>query len=177
VSFSIRDRVGLLQSVVFRVERRYVEGHGQHFDRDVVVHPGAVVILPVDDLGRVGLLRQWRATVNQMNWELPAGTCDVAAEAGLATAKRELLEELGVVSDDWTLLRTMQNSPGWTDQITTLFRADHVRHVGASPQGPEETFSEQHWFTAEQVRELLAQPVALDSTLVYALTVFLEGAH
>jgi 8-oxo-dGDP phosphatase len=176
VPFHIARIEPLLESVVFRVERRFVEGNGEVFDRDVVVHPGAVVILAIDDQNRVGVLRQYRASFDQMNWELPAGTCDVQGEAPLETAKRELAEELGVESDNWTQLHVTQISPGWTDQLTTLFMAKDLRHVAPRPTGPEERFLEVHWLDRESVRELLASGEPLETTLTIGFLHFLGGS-
>src|SRR3954447_9542487 len=63
------------------------------FTRVVLEHPGAVVVLAVDDAERVLCLRQYRHAVGQRLIELPAGLLDVADEAPQAAAERELVEE------------------------------------------------------------------------------------
>jgi ADP-ribose pyrophosphatase len=130
--------------------------------------------MPVDAQGHLGLLRQWRATFDRLNWELPAGTCDQVGESALLTGQRELEEEMGMVSDAWTLLHTTQISPGWTDQVTTLFRADNVRYVGAKPQGPEELHLERHWLNRDEARALLESGEVLETTLTIALLHFVS---
>jgi len=64
-------------------------------ERDVVIHPGAVAVLALDDAHQVLLIRQYRHPVGRLLWEIPAGLRDVAGEPPWVTARRELLEEAG----------------------------------------------------------------------------------
>ena len=73
-----------------------VDPDGEPFERFIVHHPGAVAIVPVDADRRVTLVRQYRAAVDRMVLEAPAGTCDVDGEPPEATARRELAEEAGL---------------------------------------------------------------------------------
>ncbi|HEY1002771.1 MAG TPA: NUDIX hydrolase, partial [Streptosporangiaceae bacterium] len=68
---------------------------GELAERDVVIHPGAVAVLALDDAQQVLLIRQYRHPVGRLLWEVPAGLRDVAGELPWATARRELLEEAG----------------------------------------------------------------------------------
>jgi ADP-ribose pyrophosphatase len=86
---------------VFRVERRFVAHGDVTFDRDIVVHPGAVAIVAVDERGRVAMIRQYRTAAEAWLLELPAGTCDVSSESLVQTAQRELREECGLVATQW----------------------------------------------------------------------------
>ena len=78
----------------------------------IVHHPGAVAIVPVDANRRVTLVRQYRAAVDRMVLEAPAGTCDVAGEAREATARRELAEEAGLLAGSMEVLIGTFNTPG-----------------------------------------------------------------
>ncbi len=64
--FSIARRETLLRSHVFTVERRTVAHQGATYDRDVAVHPGAVAMVAINDHDQVGLVRQYRSTVDQV---------------------------------------------------------------------------------------------------------------
>jgi hypothetical protein len=64
-------------------------------ERDVVIHPGAVGVLALDDADRVLMIRQYRHPVGRLLWEIPAGLRDVRGEAPWRTAQRELAEEAG----------------------------------------------------------------------------------
>jgi ADP-ribose pyrophosphatase len=106
---------------------------GSVFTRDIVRHPGAVAVVPVTDAGDVLLVRQYRGAVDRELLEIPAGTRDVEGEEPVETARRELLEEVGVHARRLELLGTMLNSPGFCDEETYLFLAtglsagDHAR--------------------------------------------------
>src|SRR2546421_12084195 len=80
-------------------------------ERDVVIHPGAVAVLALDDASQVLLIRQYRHPVGRLLWEIPAGLRDVAGEAPWATARRELLEEAGYRARDWRGAVVLHNPP------------------------------------------------------------------
>jgi 8-oxo-dGTP pyrophosphatase MutT (NUDIX family) len=100
--------------------------------RDVVVHPGAVGIIALDNAGRVLLLRQYRHPVKRMLWEPPAGLLDEANENPLTAAKRELFEEAHLQAGRWDVLLDVYTSPGMTDEAVRIYLA---RDVSQSP-GP-----------------------------------------
>lgn len=168
-SFRVEHTVPLLRSFVFDVERRTIVGGDVTFERDVVTHQGAVAILTIDDEGRVGLIRQYRAAFDRYQWEIPAGTCDVANEDPLSTAQRELREEMGCQAQHWALLGRFAMSPGWTNQVMTIYEAHGLTQLDRLPEGPEETSSSVHWLTIAELRELLGGLDAVDATLAIAL--------
>ena len=97
---------------------------GEVHQRYVVRHPGAVVVVPIEDDGEhVLLVRQYRAAVDGDLLEVPAGKRDVDGEAPEATAHRELAEEIGHRARTLVPLAEFYNSPGFTDEYTYLFAA------------------------------------------------------
>src|SRR6185295_8959524 len=85
----------LLQAAKFRVVRETITtGRGKTKTREIVRHPGACVIVPLLDDGRVCLIKNWRIAVGQTLIELPAGTLE-PPEPPEVTAERELIEETG----------------------------------------------------------------------------------
>ncbi len=96
---------------------------GDVAERDVVVHPGAVGILALDDDERVLLLRQYRHPPRRMLWEPPAGLLDVGGEPPLETAKRELFEEAGYRAGVWAVLADTFTSPGMCDEALRIYLA------------------------------------------------------
>lgn len=113
----------LLTASRFRVERlRTTLPDGRRFDREVVRHPGAVVILPLLDDGRVVLLRNYRPTVERLLIELPAGTCE-PGEPLIETARRELAEETGFQAEQLDPLMAFYPSPGIIDEQMHVFVA------------------------------------------------------
>ena len=88
----------LLEAGFLSVSRvRVRSADGEEFDRHVVHHPGAVVVVPVID-GHAILVRQWRVATGRELLEVPAGKRDVDGEPPDVTANRELEEEIGYVA-------------------------------------------------------------------------------
>lgn len=118
---------------------------GSLSQRDVVVHPGAVGVVALDDRGRVLLVHQYRHPVRRRLDELPAGLLDVDHELGLAAAQRELAEEAGVGADTWHVLVDALTSPGMTDEAIRLYLARDVHEVDQDVQEHEEAEMTTSW--------------------------------
>ncbi len=97
--------------------------------RDVVRHPGAVAVVALDDEDRVLLLRQYRHPVGRYLWELPAGLRDTDGEPPVETAKRELAEEVQLAAGRWSLLASVLNSPGVSDELVHVYLAEELSDV------------------------------------------------
>jgi len=117
------------------------------FTRVVLEHPGAVVILAVDDDERVLCLRQYRHPARMRMLELPAGLLDVADEEPRAAAARELLEEAGLEASEWTPLTSAYSSPGISTELIHYFLARGLReaHRGEFVAAHEEADMETLW--------------------------------
>jgi ADP-ribose pyrophosphatase len=102
--------------------------------REIVTHPGAVAVVAVDDEDRVVLVRQYRHPVRTHLWELPAGLRDEDGEPPLLTAKRELAEEALLAAGRWSLLATVHNSPGFSDEQVLIYLAEELSDA-ARPDG------------------------------------------
>lgn len=96
---------------------------GEVVEREVHGHPGAVGIVAHDD-EHVWLVRQPREpTGEEALLEIPAGKLDVEGEEPLATAKRELAEEIGKAAAEWRHLTSFYTTPGFSDEILHLYLA------------------------------------------------------
>jgi len=98
--------------------------------REYVMHPGAAIILPLFDDGSVLLERQFRYSVGQHFYELPAGKLE-PDEPALETAKRELLEETGYVAAEWRELGRLHPCIGYSDERIDFFLARKLEFRGA----------------------------------------------
>jgi ADP-ribose pyrophosphatase len=146
--------------------------------RVVVEHPGAVVVLAVDDAERVLVLRQYRHPAGLRFVELPAGLLDVPGEDPLEAAQRELLEEGGVEAATWAHLNTLWTSPGISAERIEVYLATDLRSVpdrGGFALEHEEADMSLHWVPVEDLvigvveRRLTNGPLAT-AVLTYALT-------
>jgi 8-oxo-dGTP pyrophosphatase MutT (NUDIX family) len=99
---------------------------GSRAERQVVVHPGAVCVIPHD--GRVlYMIEQPREAVEEPALlELPAGKLDMEGETPLECAQRELVEEIGKSAGDWRELKSFYTSPGFTNERIWLFLATEL---------------------------------------------------
>lgn len=109
---------------------------GKKIQREMVIHPGAVVILPVVDANRIVLIRNERFAVEKTLWELPAGTLELG-ESPIQTASRELIEETGYQSDDIQPLMTFYTTPGFCNEIMYAFVAKDLTFVGQQLEDSE----------------------------------------
>ena len=117
--------------------------------RDVLVHPGSVGILVLDDSGdtpKVLVLRQYRHPVQRRLWELPAGLLD-ENESALAAAKRELEEEAHLQAREWRVLLDAYTSPGISDEAVRIYLARDVRDADGDRRAAvhEEADMELRW--------------------------------
>jgi ADP-ribose pyrophosphatase len=107
--------------------------------RDVVHHPGSVVILAVDDSGNEPLVlleRQYRYAAQDYLWELPAGSLD-PPEKALTGAKRELLEETGYHAKKWQRALLFYPSPGFLNETMAVYLARELTAGEAQPEEDE----------------------------------------
>lgn len=112
-------------------------GGGESFARLVLEHPGAAVVLAVDEDDQVVCLRQYRHPAQRNFVELPAGLCDVEGEDPLEVARRELAEEAGLEASEWVHLGSTYSSPGISQELMHLYLARSLTHVGRGDFVPE----------------------------------------
>lgn len=142
---------------------------GEVFERDVVRHPGAVAVVPLAADGTVTLVRQMRPAVGEAVLEAPAGTRDVDGEAPEVTALRELAEEAGLKAASLRRLATVYNSPGYTDQRTTIFLATGLEPCETEPAGVEERWMSVETIALSDLEQLVSSGRLVDSTTIVGL--------
>jgi 8-oxo-dGTP pyrophosphatase MutT (NUDIX family) len=103
---------------------------GEPFRRLVLEHPGAAVVLAVDDDDQVVCVSQYRHPAQRRFVELPAGLCDADGEDPLEVAKRELQEEVLLSAKDWTHLTSAYSSPGISAERIHYYLARGLSDVG-----------------------------------------------
>jgi 8-oxo-dGTP pyrophosphatase MutT (NUDIX family) len=129
-------------------ETRVVGPDESVHQRFIVRHPGAVVVVPVDDdREHAFLVRQYRAAVDRELLEIPAGKRDVDGEPPITTAHRELEEEVGRRAGTMVPLAEFYNSPGFCDEYTYLYCALDLEEL---PERRTVT-AEEHAMTIERI--------------------------
>jgi ADP-ribose pyrophosphatase len=123
MKFRVEAEREIYQARIIRlVARDLVLPNGRQTTFTIVEHPGAVAIVPVHSNGDVVLLRQFRPTIGEEIYEIPAGTIE-KGEAPLATAKREIIEETGLKARQWTKISEFYTAPGFCTELMHVYVA------------------------------------------------------
>lgn len=119
----IEKSENMYSGVAFDVQRDQIRfPDGTLKQRDIVIHPPAVTILPIDDESNIWFIRQFRHPVGVSLLELPAGVMD-AGETPEAAARRELQEEIGMCPGELTLIGEFYLAPGYSTEHMYAFLA------------------------------------------------------
>lgn len=109
---------------------------GRRHLHETIVHPGAVVILPLTANGTIVFVEQYRHSLGRSILELPAGTLEVG-ESPAICAERELMEEIGMAPGELLSLGTLYPAPGFCTEVQHLFFARNLRPQKATPDEDE----------------------------------------
>jgi len=152
------------------VERRRFP-NGREHEITVVRHPPSVVLIPIDEAGRVVLVRQYRASVDRELWELPAGSLE-PGETAEAAAARECEEEIGLVPGRVERLRGLFPAPGFCDEELIYFRLSGLRAPAPDsvhrPDEDEDIHAQA--FEVADARAMAARGEIVDLKTAYGLT-------
>jgi ADP-ribose pyrophosphatase len=162
----------VFKSRVFSVEvgrKRFP--NGREHEVAIVRHAPSVVLIPVEDDGRIVVIRQYRAPLDRETWEFPAGSLD-ANESPEAAARRECEEEIGRVPQQVQRLTALFPTPGYCDEEMIFFRVSDLRDPPADstrkPDDDEDITSK--IVTVGEARAMLARGEIVDLKTAYALT-------
>ena len=145
--------------------------NGQEHEVAIVRHAPVVVLIPMEADGRVVLIKQYRAPIDRVTWELPAGGID-AGETPDEAARRECEEEIGRVPQRLERLAALFPTPGYCDEEMIFFRVSDLRQPPPdSPHRPDEDEDIQaRSVTIADARTMVARGEIIDLKTAYALT-------
>jgi 8-oxo-dGTP pyrophosphatase MutT (NUDIX family) len=159
--------------MALRSDRIRRPGHldEEPFARLVLEHPGAAIVLAIDEQERVFCLRQYRHPVGSRLVELPAGLIDTEGEDPLDVARRELREEASLEAGDWTHLASTYSSPGITAEVQHFYLARDLRPAdrGDFELEHEEADMETFWAPYDDLVAAALAGDVTDAPLVLAL--------
>jgi 8-oxo-dGTP pyrophosphatase MutT (NUDIX family) len=144
----------------------FVDPDGVPFERDVVRHPGAVAVVAVAHDDTVVLVRQYRPALDRWILEVPAGTRDVENEPEAGAARRELAEEVGYAAGQLDLLTRTAMTPGFCDQISSVFLATALTPVPTDRQGVEEGYMQVEHIPLSRFDALVDDGSIIDATTI-----------
>ncbi|HTR47991.1 MAG TPA: NUDIX hydrolase [Verrucomicrobiae bacterium] len=154
----------LFQGRVFSLRREQIaEPSGVTAIREVIFHPGSVVVLPVLDDGRIVLIRQYRHAAGQYLWELVAGHKE-PDEDPVEGAHRELQEETGYTAKRVKKLFEIYPSPGLLSERMDIFLAEGLTKGKARPEEDEKIT--QRIFTLREAKDWIRSGKIRDSKTI-----------
>ena len=140
--------------------------------REVVEHPGGVVILPLLPSGEIIMVEQWRYPLGKTLIEVPAGKLE-RGEDPFEAAQRELLEETGYKAHQWEPMHYIYTAPGFCDEKLYLYKASELELIHPQAQGDEDEFLDIHKLTPDEAFALVRDGRITDAkTLSLLLHVF-----
>lgn len=126
---TVNSRTTLHHGRVFSLIKENVTlDNGITTDMEFVTHPGATAIIPMLTESRVILLKQYRHSLREYIWEIPAGTLD-PQESVINCAKRELVEETGYSAGQWQKLGQITPVPGYSDEKIHVYLATKLQRA------------------------------------------------
>lgn len=145
--------------------------------RDVIRHPGSVVILAVETRGNesdplIVIERQYRHAAGQYMWEIPAGGRE-PEETTLFGAKRELLEETGYRAKRWTKMVRFYASPGFLAEWMQIYLAEELSCGESQPDDDE--YIEHRQIPMSQALEWIENGRIIDAKTIIAIQMYAHG--
>jgi len=133
---------------------------------EVIVHPGAALVVPFLTAEKIIILRQLRPVVGRYLYELPAGTLD-RGETALACAKREIVEETGYAAERFVRLGEIYPVPGYSTERIVIYRAERLRKSVRVAEDDE--IIESRVVGKQDVRRLFKKGGIVDAKTIAAL--------
>ncbi len=170
-----------------KVKKRELMYQGTILDvyKDVVVLPnggietwdyvehrkGAAAVVPVTAPGKILLVKQYRPALERYTWELPAGSRNDASEDFMETAKRELLEETGYMSNDVVHLMSLRSTVAFCNEQIEIFLASNCFHEKEQQLDAAEQIEVQEW-DVEVLLEMIYSGQLQDAKTVAGVTAY-----
>lgn len=150
------------------VEEQVTLPTGQSITHTTISHPGAAVILPIDEQGDIVLINQFRPSLNKWLLELPAGTIE-QQETPLQCAQRELIEETGFHADTFVPLGQVTPLAGFCDEIQYLYVAKSLSLV-ETHQCDEDEVIEVVTLSLKKLEEMIIEGTITDAKTIACLS-------
>ena len=160
----------LYKGQIFGVRRDEVlEPTGLRTTREVITHPGSVVVMPVLPDQRIILIRQYRHAARQFLWELVAGRID-RGESVRQAAARELIEETGYRAKRWRVFLDLFPTPGFLEERMYILLAEGLTPGEAEPEEDEKIVARA--YTRAELEKMIQRGVLHDAKSIAGLLYF-----
>ena len=149
----VLSSITVYEGPIFGIRRdKVIEPSGVRATREVITHPGSVVVLPVLADGRILLIQQYRHATRQYLWELVAGRMD-PGETPKAAAARELIEETGYRARRFRIFLDIFPTPGFLEERMFILLSEGLTEGKAEPEEDEKIISRSH--DRKQLEEMI----------------------
>ena len=158
------------QGTILKIYEDTVEVNGHEAHWDFIHHDGAAAVVPVDEQGRILMVRQYRNALDRYTLEIPAGKLDEPGESTLACAARELEEETGYRSEHMEYLISINTTIAFCDEFIDIYVAKDLipSHQNLDP---DEEIVVEPWYTKD-LEELIYQGKITDGKTVAAILAY-----
>lgn len=159
----------IYKGYIISVEKIAVElPDGRVSNRDVVRHPGASMVIPVLDDGRIIMVRQYRKALEKESLEMPAGKLDDGEEP-LICAKRELEEETGYTAEKYEHVISIDTAPGFSDERIHIFIAKGLKKGKMNPDSDE--FIENEVYSVDELINMVLNGKISDAKTIIGISI------
>ena len=167
----LRSRT-IYEGPVFGIRRdEVIEPSGVRTTREVITHPGSVVVLPVLADGRILMIRQYRHATRQYLWELVAGRID-AGENPREAAARELIEETGYRAKRFKIFLDVFPTPGFLEERMFILLAQGLTAGEAEPEEDEKIISRA--YSLKQLEEMIRRGKLRDAKSIAGILFYMR---
>lgn len=139
---------------------------GRQATRDIVTHPGASVVVPLNENGEIYMVRQFRKPIESVSLELPAGKLD-PGEDPRTCAIRELKEETGLNARELTHLTSIHTTPGFSNEVLHLYVATGLSEGDSCAD--EDEFISTEKYTADELFDLVLKGEITDAKTIIGI--------
>ena len=174
MNFKVKESKNIFNGRVFDIKVDKIEYDSGNEDvREVIIHNGGAVVLPVTNEGKIVLVKQYRYPFDEFMLELPAGKLELD-EDPLNCATRELTEETGYSSDSINLIGKIYTSPGFCTEILYIYSANNLK-MGNHNRDEGEEGMLVYEMTLDEVNNLISEGKIVDAKTIsgiyyYSLT-------
>jgi ADP-ribose pyrophosphatase len=140
---------------------------GRQATRDIIRHPGASAVIPLNEKGEIYMVRQFRKPLDAESLEIPAGKLDHPGEDPLKCAERELKEETGLSAKQLTHLVSVHSTPGFSDEVLHLYAATGLTQGDSCAD--EDEFISTEKYTVEQLEDMILKGEITDAKSIIGI--------
>src|SRR5271155_2645937 len=161
----------IYKGAIFGIRRdEVIEPSGVRTTREMITHPGSVVVLPVLPDSRIVIIRQYRHAAKQYLWELVAGRID-EGEAPRKAAARELMEETGYRAKKFTVFLDIFPTPGFLEERMYILLAEGLTAGEAQPEEDEKIISRA--YSVNELKKMIKNRRLIDAKSIAGILYYL----